>query len=81
VEEILSDLDLSNKPQITVLNKMDLVAGNQEDMNRLALTAVVKPPEDNTLAISALKGWGLNRLLDKIDVHISQHLDRNDNKY
>ena len=81
VEEILSDLDLSNKPQITVLNKMDLVAGNQEDMNRLALTAVVKPPGDNTLAISALKGWGLNRLLDKIDVHISQHLDRNDNKY
>jgi GTP-binding protein HflX len=70
VKEILSDLDLSNKPQITVLNKMDVVAGNQEDMNRLALTAVVKPPDDNTLAISALKGWGLDKLLTKIAAHI-----------
>ncbi len=70
VQEILAELGLANKPQITVLNKMDVVAGNQEEMNRLALTAVVKPPDDNTLAISALKGWGLDKLLAKIAAHI-----------
>jgi GTP-binding protein HflX len=81
VKDILADLDLANKPTITVLNKMDVAAGNQEEMNTLSLSAVVKPRDDNTLAISALKGWGLDKLLYKINVHISQHLDRNNNKY
>jgi GTP-binding protein HflX len=70
VLEILAELGLADKPQLTVLNKMDIVAGSQEEMNRLALTAVVKPPDDNTLAISALKGWGLDILLDMIDTHL-----------
>src|SRR4030043_583659 len=42
VEEILADLNLANKPQITVLNKID-VAGNQEEINTLAQTALAKP--------------------------------------
>jgi GTP-binding protein HflX len=66
VNEILAELGLSGKPQLTVLNKMDKVASNQEEMNGLALTKAVKPPNDNTLAISALKGWGLDDLLDRI---------------
>jgi GTP-binding protein HflX len=70
VEDILADLDLANKPQITILNKMDLVVGNQEEMNSLALTTVVKPPDGNTVTISALKGWGLDILLDMIDTHL-----------
>jgi len=41
VEEILADLNLANKPQITVLNKMD-VAGNQEEIDALAQAALVK---------------------------------------
>jgi GTP-binding protein HflX len=66
VEDILADLDLANKPQITVLNKIDLVVGNQEEMNSLALATAVKPPDSNTIAISALKGWGLDKLLARI---------------
>src|SRR4030043_379363 len=62
VLEILADLGLADKPQLTVLNKMDIVAGNQEEMNRLAMTKAVKPLDDSTLTISALKGWGLYRL-------------------
>ena len=72
VEEILSDLNLDEKPQITVLNKVDL-AGNQEEIDILAQNALVKPPDDNTIVISALKGWGLDILLAKI----SKYLHRN----
>jgi len=73
VEEILADLNLANKPQITVLNKMD-VAGNQEEINALAQAALVKPPDDNTIVISALKGWGLDKLLAKITAHLKPNL-------
>ncbi len=66
VQEILADLGLADKPQLTVLNKMDIVAGNQEEMNKLAMTKALKPLDDSTFTISALKGWGLDKLLIKI---------------
>jgi GTP-binding protein HflX len=69
VEEILADLNLDNKPQLTVLNKID-VAGNQEEIDALAQTKHVKPPDDTTIVISALKGWGLDKLLAKIATYI-----------
>jgi GTP-binding protein HflX len=75
VLEILAELGLGDKPQLTVLNKMDIVAGSQEEMNGLALATVVKPPDDSTLAISALKGWGLDKLLDRIAAHLSRNFD------
>ena len=75
VEKILADLNLSGKPQITALNKMDLIAVNQEEMNALALAKVVKPPDDATIVISALKGWGLDKLLAKIATHLSRSPD------
>jgi GTP-binding protein HflX len=71
VEEILADLNLADKPQITVLNKID-IAGNQEEMNALAQTKYGKPPDDTTIVISALKGWGLDKLLGKIAAYIGQ---------
>ena len=71
VEEILADLNLANKPQITVLNKMD-VAGNQEEIDALAQAALVKLPDDNTVVISALKGWGLDKVLAKIDACLAK---------
>ncbi len=76
VLEIMSELGLAGKPQLTVLNKMDMVADNQEEMEKLALTAVIKPRDDNTLAISALKGWGLDRLLNKVAETLDKSLDK-----
>ncbi|MBN2462439.1 MAG: GTPase HflX [Dehalococcoidia bacterium] len=73
VEEILADLNLANKPQITVLNKMD-VAGNQEEINALAQAALVKPPDDNTVVISALRGWGLDKVLAKVTAFLAKIL-------
>ena len=75
VQEILADLGLADKPQLTVLNKMDIVAGNQEEMNKLAMTKAVKPLDDSTLAISALKAWGLDRLLVKITDNLRGHVE------
>jgi GTP-binding protein HflX len=71
VEEILADLDLASKPQIAVLNKMDVVAGNQEEMTRLALMTPVKPPVDTTVVVSALKGWGLDKLLARMAAQLN----------
>jgi len=81
VLEILAELGLAGKQQLTVLNKMDKVASNQDEMNKLTLTTAVKPPVDNTLVISALKGWGMNELLDKIAINLGEHLDRQGDKY
>ena len=73
VKEILADLNLADKPQITVLNKLD-VTGNREEMNALVKNKYFKPPDDTTttIAISALKGWGLDTLLAKIAAYIGQ---------
>ncbi len=81
VQEILADLGLADKPQLTVLNKMDIVAGNQEEMNKLAMTKAVKPLDDSTFTISALKGWGLDRLLIKITDNLRKHVDTKNKKY
>ena len=64
VEEILADLHLDKKPQIAVLNKMDLVVQSENDLTEL--TAPLKLPNDRAVPVSALKGWGLDKLLDKI---------------
>jgi GTP-binding protein HflX len=63
VQAILYDLGLDKKPQLTVLNKMDVAARDQEEMNNLATISDLKPLDDNTITISALKGWGLGQLM------------------
>ncbi len=80
VQEILAELGLDNKPQLTVLNKMDLIAANKDEMNNLALNKAVKPLDSDTLAISALKGWGLDELMRKIASKMSQTVDKGKGK-
>ena len=68
VEKILSDLKLANKPRITVLNKVDLAVKNIDELT--ALTFNITLPDDMIVAISALKGWGLSKLSEKISTHL-----------
>jgi len=70
VEKILADLNLTSKPQITALNKIDLVVKAPEELAAIALTMPAKPPDDAMVAVSALKGWGLDILLDKINTYL-----------
>jgi GTP-binding protein HflX len=70
VESILADLDLSAKPRITVLNKIDLMLDtNQPWTEQPAIdyfTEQNTPAGENTILVSATKKWGLTRLLDLI---------------
>jgi GTP-binding protein HflX len=77
VEKILADLNLAGKPQITALNKMDLVMKAPEELETVAPTMPDKPPDDKMVAVSALKGWGLDNLLQKITACLSQNHDIN----
>ena len=71
VEEILKGLGLQNKPRITVLNKIDLLLDKShawtEDEALKALSDMPEPISENTVMVSAKKGWGLKRLLEVIN--------------
>ena len=73
IEEILKDLNIKDKPIITVLNKIDLVLEKGEDKEKVLdyLSATI-PVCENTLMISAQKGWGLEDLLNSISNAIKE---------
>lgn len=70
VEEILADLHLESKLRITVLNKIDLVVEDRDELE--ALTIPLKLPDETTVAVSAFKGWALDKLLGRIAVCLRQ---------
>ena len=69
VEDILADLELLDKPRITALNKIDLLlpAGKTWDEDR-ALKHLSEQTEsdEDTVLVSAGRGWGLGRLLELV---------------
>ncbi len=71
VEDILADLGLANKPRITALNKIDLLVDRDKTWDEETaikdLADERAPLDENTVLISAGKGWGLTRLLQLID--------------
>lgn len=70
VEDILTDLNLIDKPRITVLNKMDLLPDNGKTWNEESAINYLSDRDDvinkNTVLISAAKKWGLNKLLEML---------------
>ena len=67
VKHILEELNLSNKPSLTVFNKLDLLPSLQgeEELNRL--NEYYRDGNTNPIIlISATKKWGLTRLLQAI---------------
>jgi GTP-binding protein HflX len=69
VEDILGELDLADKPRLTVLNKIDLLAGGQNWDEKQALDYIAShgtPAYECTVPISAIKGWGFKKLLEII---------------
>jgi GTP-binding protein HflX len=63
VEKVLTELGLGDKPGISVLNKIDRLAPNEEDISGFAS----EMKDQETVLISATEGWGLRGLLEKID--------------
>ncbi len=76
VEGILKDLELEDKRRITVLNKIDLLLDNNrswDEETAINYVAGQCPPlNEETVVISAVRGWGLTRLLALINHTLAQ---------
>jgi len=76
VEDILSDLNLVDKPRITALNKIDLLLDNgktwDEESALNYLSDQGEAADKNTVLISATKKWGLSKLLELISQTLTQ---------
>ena len=74
VGEILAALNLKHKPRITVFNKLDLALSSEAELETLTtvpyLESQIVLPDKNIALVSASKGWGVNKLLDKITSHL-----------
>ncbi|MFC2021397.1 GTPase HflX [Chloroflexota bacterium] len=76
VEDVLADLDLTDKPRITALNKIDRLLDSgrtwseEEAVNYLSDQAA--PVNQNMVLISAEKKWGLTKLLELISQTLPQ---------
>jgi GTP-binding protein HflX len=70
VEKILGELGLADKKRFTVLNKIDRLLQNEPAPDGSGLEDVLAglgvSPDENTVIVSATKGWGLPRLLEMI---------------
>lgn len=76
VEEILTDLNLMDKPRITALNKIDLLLAPDRTWDEASainhLADRHEAMSENTALISAEKKWGLTRLLELISRTLTQ---------
>ena len=76
VEDILSDLNLVDKPRITALNKIDLLLDNGKTWDEESainyLSDQGEAADKNTVLISATKKWGLTKLLELISQILTQ---------
>ena len=70
VEDILGGLELTDKPRITVLNKIDIVLDNSREWDEESALACLAEREEavqhNTVLISAERKWGLAGLQELI---------------
>ncbi len=76
VEDILADLNLTKKPRITALNKIDLLLSNDETWDEKAalsyLTDQCGTTDETTVLISSTRGWGLTQLLNLINYSLTK---------
>ena len=76
VEDILKDLNLLDKPLITVLNKIDLLLDESRKWDEASaikhLSEYCGPTTEDTVLVSATKKWGLTGLLQLISQKIQK---------
>ncbi len=70
VEATLRDLGVADRPMLTVLNKVDLMQGLQAP-DVATLVSEMGLPSD-FVAVSALKGWGLDALRARIETALGE---------
>jgi len=75
VEDILTDLNLADRPRITALNKIDLLLDRDktwDEPTALDFLSDSQVVSGNTVLISATKKWGLSQLLELIRHTLTQ---------
>ena len=75
VEDILADLDLSDKPRITALNKIDLLLKDSrgwDEERALNYLSDQCQADENTVLVSSTRGWGLSKLLELVSRTLAQ---------
>lgn len=69
VEQVLEILEISQKPRLTVFNKLDLVVDGEEALQEIGKQLAKERLGvlgGKTVLISALKSWGLKELLHRV---------------
>jgi GTP-binding protein HflX len=76
VEDILTDLNLADKPRITALNKIDLLLDRNKTWDEQTAISFLSDQSQtvsrNTVLISAAKKWGFSKLLELIHHTLAQ---------
>lgn len=76
VEDILSDLNLTNKTRITALNKIDLLLDSEKTWDEESAISYLGGrcgiADESTVLISAARGWGLTQLRQLISHTLSK---------
>jgi len=75
VEDILDDLNLSDKPRITALNKIDRLLDDSrqwDEKTALDYLSGQTEADENSVLVSAVKKWGLDKLLRLISRTLSR---------
>ncbi|UCD10277.1 MAG: GTPase HflX [Dehalococcoidales bacterium] len=76
VEEILASLELTGKPTITVLNKIDLLLDYDREWKEQEALEYLSgrdlPENEDAVMVSAEKKWGLTGLMEKIGLFLAE---------
>jgi GTP-binding protein HflX len=76
VEDILAELGLKDKPRLTALNKIDLALNDSRSWDEETaldyLSSQGEPVDNKTVLISAVRRWGLGKLLELISRTLSK---------
>lgn len=68
VEDTLADLNLADRPALTVLNKVDLLTEEGDGASALAIPQWAR----GGIPVSAIKGCGLDELLRRIELSLAE---------
>ncbi len=78
VDETLNKLHLTHKPRIIVFNKLDLVIDNEMELAEITTFPCLEEefilPNNNISMISAVKNWGMSKLLEKLILKLNNEV-------
>lgn len=79
VEGILKELDLAKKPRITALNKIDVPLDDTKEWDEASAAAYYTEwpgvAGRDTVLTSAIKGWGLKKLMGQVEQVLSRPVE------